>query len=95
MPGHRHLAVIAYDVPSNKVRARLSRLLEGWLTRVQESVFEGWITRAQATSLMDQAGAIVGIDGSVRLYLIPRGGIKACEAHGFPPRPDHEGHLII
>ncbi|MEN9854898.1 MAG: CRISPR-associated endonuclease Cas2 [Pseudomonadota bacterium] len=95
MAAHRHLAIIAYDIPSNRVRTKLSSLLEGWLTRVQDSVFEGWLTRRQAHALMARAAEIAGIDGSVRLYLVPRGAVAACATHGFPPKADDDGLLIL
>lgn len=95
MAGSRHLILVSYDVSNNRRRAKLSAFLEQDMTRVQESLFEGWMTRTQANRFGAHAAAIVGEAGSVRLYIVPRAGVPACTAWGFPPAPCPDGSLIV
>jgi CRISPR-associated endonuclease Cas2 len=95
MAGQRHLILVSYDVTGQKRRSKLAAFLENEMTRVQESLFEGWMTRLQANRLGKRAAAIVGEKGSVRLYIVPRAGVGACLAWGFPPAPCPDGALIV
>lgn len=95
MGTQRHLALLSYDVSDNRARVRIAHFLEEHMTRVQDSLFEGWMTRAEARRIAQLASALVGEAESVRLYLIPRGGVAACEAWGFPPAPCPDGALIL
>ncbi|MGC8808378.1 MAG: CRISPR-associated endonuclease Cas2 [Thiomonas sp.] len=53
------LHLIAFDLASDRRRYRLTRLLEGYGQRVQESVFECWISGEQRATLLRKAAAIV------------------------------------
>ena len=90
-----HLVVIAYDIPNDRDRARLAKLLEAHLARVQDSVFEGWMRPPAARALFQRAARLGGLDGSVRLYLLPKGAVPRCLAHGFPPAPEAEDFLLV
>jgi len=90
-----HLAVIVYDISDDRSRARAAMLLERSLARVQESVFEGWMTRKAAEQLAASVGRLAGDDGSVRLYLLPRGAVPGCRAWGFPPAPERDDFLLV
>jgi CRISPR/Cas system-associated endoribonuclease Cas2 len=65
------------------------------LTRVQGSLFEGWETSAAAERIAARAAILAGEGASVRLYVIPRGGVARCQAWGFPPAPAPDGALIV
>jgi len=91
----RHLILIAYDVPGDRNRARLSTFLEEYMTRVQDSLFEGWATRAEGERLAAQAVGLAGEGASIRLYFVPRGAVSGCLAWGFPPAPRPDGVLIV
>jgi CRISPR-associated protein Cas2 len=91
----RHLILIAYDISDNKDRTRVSDLLEQHMVRVQESLFEGWMTRAAAQRVAGEASRLIDEGDSLRLYIIPRGGVGAAQAWGFPPAPLADGMLII
>lgn len=95
MAAHRHLAVLTYDVSNDRLRTKLAHFLEDNMTRVQGSVFEGWMTRGEARRVARLASALVGEGESIRLYIIPRKGVEACEAWGFPPSPCPDGALIL
>ncbi len=91
----RHLILIAYDISDNKDRTRVSDLLEQHMVRVQESLFEGWMTRATAQRVAGEAARLIDEGDSLRLYIVPRGGVGAAKAWGFPPAPLTDGLLIV
>lgn len=91
----RHLILIAYDISDNKDRTRVSDLLEQHMVRVQESLFEGWMTRGAAQRVAGEAARLIDEGDSLRLYIIPRGGVAAAKAWGFPPAPLTDGLLIV
>ena len=95
MAGTRHLILIGYDISDNKDRTRVSALLEQEMVRVQESLFEGWMTRKGAQRLANEAALLIDAGDRLRLYVIPRGGVGAAMAWGFPPAPLIDGLLII
>lgn len=45
------LRVIAYDIPDDRRRNRVAKLLEGYGERVQDSVFECWLDADQLRTL--------------------------------------------
>ncbi len=47
----RHYLVVAYDIVSDRRRARLARKLEDFLPRIQKSVFEGWLPARRRAAL--------------------------------------------
>lgn len=95
MAGARHLILIAYDISDNKDRNRVAALLEAEMVRVQESLFEGWMSGAAAQRLANEAALLIDAGDSLRLYVVPRGGVGAAKAWGFPPAPLPDGLLIV
>ncbi len=95
MAAVRHLILIGYDISDNKDRTRVSALLEQEMVRVQESLFEGWMTRKGAQRLANEAALLIDARDSLRLYIVPRGGVGAAQAWGFPPAPLTDGLLTI
>ena len=91
----RHLILIGYDISDNKDRTRVAALLEQDMVRVQESLFEGWMTRDAARRLAEAAALLIDAGDNLRLYVVPRGGVGATRAWGFPPAPRTDGLLII
>lgn len=95
MAAREHLIILAYDVPDARERRMLADFLETRMTRVQGSVFEGWMTQDDAGKVARKAAVLVGPAASLRMYVIPRGGVSACQAWGFPPAPRPDGALIL
>lgn len=95
MAGTRHLVLIAYDISDNKDRTRVAAVLEAEMVRVQGSLFEGWMTRTAAQRLANEAALLIDACDSLRLYVVPRGGVGAAKAWGFPPAPLTDGMLIV
>lgn len=60
--------IIAYDIESNKIRAKLSRYLEGKGVRLQKSVFAVEIERHAFKGLLRQVEKITGKNGHVAVF---------------------------
>ena len=66
------LTLIVYDIADNRRRYKLSKLLEGYGRRVQESVFECFLTPLEMERLYQQvAGRLNHHEDNVRFYWIP------------------------
>jgi CRISPR-associated protein Cas2 len=66
----RHM-VVSYDVCDDRRRARLARVLRGYVDRVQKSVFEGEIPDRRLESLREEIQhSIDQGEDSVRLYTL-------------------------
>lgn len=53
-PGHM-IYIVSYDIPDNRRRTRLAKLLEKFAVRVQYSVFEADLTPEQFRSMLQLA----------------------------------------
>lgn len=61
--------VVAYDIPDNKLRTRLFRLLKRFGEPAQFSVFECILTQAQFDQMQAEVAKVVaGEENSVRYY---------------------------
>ena len=69
--------VISYDIKSDRIRNKLSKLLEGYGVRIQYSVFECRITEKRFKKLYQEIFLLVeeNLEGSVRFYTL----CKNCE----------------
>lgn len=72
------LMVFAYDIAEDRQRARVAKLLEDRLTRVQDSVFEGWLTDAAAKTLGDQLVLHLDEGDSLRIYAVAGNALSRC-----------------
>lgn len=69
--------VISYDIEENQIRAKLSKLLEGYGVRIQYSVFECELSEKRFQELYKRILQLTeGEAGSVRFYSI----CKTCAA---------------
>ena len=68
------LYVIAYDIPSDRRRTKIHRVLCGYGSWTQYSLFECWLTRRQLLELQAKLARHVRADrDSVRFYPSCRG----------------------
>lgn len=66
--GLRHL-VIAYDVTDDRTRTRLAKRLQGYMDRVQKSVFEGPVDEGRLEDLRTEIRQTIDAEvDSVRIY---------------------------
>jgi CRISPR-associated protein Cas2 len=79
--------LIIYDLPdskaANKRRTRLHKLLSGYGTWMQYSVFECFLTSVQFAKLQVQVEKLIKPDeDSVRVYVLDAGSVKRTIAYG-------------
>lgn len=89
--------VIAYDIPDDKRRKKVSDLLEGYGKRVQYSVFEFVLTQAKYDELRSRVKKVVLFkEDSVRFYPLSRHTLGQVETWGVgPPIAELPGSTII
>mgnify|MGYP002777105913 CR=1 FL=1 len=79
--------LIIYDLPdskaANKRRTRLHKLLSGYGTWTQYSVFECFLTAVQFAKLQVQIERLIQPqEDSVRIYVLDAGAVKRTIAYG-------------
>ena len=63
--------VISYDIPDDRRRGRLAKVLKGFGTRVQYSVFEAHLNQRQYTDLKHAVAGVIDLsEDSVRYYTL-------------------------
>jgi CRISPR-associated protein Cas2 len=91
--------LIIYDLPDNKPankrRTRLHKLLSGYGTWTQYSVFECFLSAMQFAKLKIQMDKLVKPDeDSIRIYILDAGSLKKTIAIGSE-KPRREDVIII
>lgn len=71
-----HYYLMIYDIADNKRRYRLSRLMESYGIRVQESSFEFWLDKSHYESLYRKCCRIIKKEDNLRVYIL--NGKEAC-----------------
>jgi CRISPR-associated protein Cas2 len=89
------LTVFCYDVVDDRVRRRVSAVLEDVAVRVQDSVFEAWMTAPEARRTTRAVKQHLEDGDSLRVYAIGQEGFRRCHAIGPPPFVPREGYLIV
>jgi CRISPR-associated protein Cas2 len=75
--------VVCYDIVGDSRRARLLKLLKGYLPHVQKSVFEGELNDARLVLLREQMLAVIDPrEDTVRIYHLCGRCIPATEVLG-------------
>ncbi|MBT9314666.1 CRISPR-associated endonuclease Cas2 [Leptothoe spongobia] len=91
--------LIIYDLPdskaANKRRNRLHKLLSGYGTWTQYSVFECFLTGMQFTKLQTQIETLIKTDeDSVRVYVLDAGAVKRTIAYGSE-KPRQQTAIVL
>lgn len=90
------LYVVAYDIPCDKRRKKVSDLLEGYGQRVQYSVFECVLTKAKFDELRERLQKQVKLaEDSVRFYPLSRHTLANVETWGGLPVTEAPSSLVI
>ena len=72
--------IISYDIPDNQRRNQLAKVLKGFGTRVQYSVFEAHLNKTQFVDLKREVNDIVdSSEDSVRCYAVCNACVKQIE----------------
>ncbi len=88
--------VVAYDIPNDKRRKKVSDLLEGYGKRVQYSVFECVLTQAKYDELRSKLRKRVKLsEDSVRFYPLSRQMLSQVETWGGQPVTTPPGSIVI
>ena len=63
--------VISYDIPDDRRRGQLAKVVKGFGTRVQYSVFEAHLNRTQYAELKNAVDRVIDLsEDSVRYYAL-------------------------
>lgn len=91
------LYVVAYDIPCNKRRQKISDLLEGYGQRVQYSVFECRLSADKYKELRRRLKKKVKLaEDSLRFYPLSRHTLEQVECWGVGPAvTEFPGSVII
>jgi CRISPR-associated protein Cas2 len=87
--------IAAYDISDNRERDRVSRVLEGYGFRVQESVFECLLTRAMRRKMSAALGSLGLATGFVSIYRIYDRAAPLIIGSPPPPRVDEGCAYIV
>ncbi|WP_296521626.1 CRISPR-associated endonuclease Cas2 [Rhodoplanes sp.] len=90
-----HLYVFAYDIERDRARARVAKLLENELVRVQKSVFEGRMTPTAARRIAKKIGREIAPTDSLRVYAVTAQGIDASLSIGAAPIGEKSAFLLF
>lgn len=85
----RHLVVVAYDISSDRRRARVANTILSYGGRIQGSVYEVWVTERQLERLWGAMDRQVDKGDLIRLYRLCGacvGRIRSC-GHDDPVDP--------
>ena len=86
--------LFAYDIASDRVRNRVSNLLEDYGVRVQKSVFELRVTKPRSRTLARRIGRLIDQGDSLRVYPIPQRSIFAIEVFGSGLPPEASDFIL-
>jgi len=91
--------LIIYDLPdskpANKRRTRLHKLLSGYGTWTQYSVFECFLTATQFAKLQTQVETLIKPqEDSVRIYVLDAGAVKRTLTYGSE-KPRQQESIIL
>ena len=88
--------VVAYDIPEDKTRTRLHKLMKGYLNPVQYSVFEGMLNHKHLAEAIDQMKQLINPDEDlVRVYSLCSKCAKNTQIWGATKLYIDEGFYII
>lgn len=92
----REFVLIVYDIADNRRRARLSRFLEGWGERRQDSVFECQLELEDLRDLQDDVRHIIDHqEDSVRYYRLCKRDVREAQNYGLAVGVEGQSYLIV
>lgn len=90
------LYIVAYDIPSNKRRKKVSDILEGYGSRVQYSVFELVIAKGKYDELRRRLRYCIDVEeDSIRFYPISKHTLEQVEIWGGLPLTQAPTSIVI
>jgi CRISPR-associated protein Cas2 len=95
MASHSPIYVFCYDVAGDKVRRRVSAILEQHGVRVQESVFEVRADHRRAEAILRLIDREIDPGDSIRAYCLTEEGRLASLGLGGAPMPEREEFWLL
>lgn len=90
----RTLVVVAYDMPNDRRRAKMAKVLLGFGARIQGSVYELWLTKRQVERCWEQATAVAAKGDILRFYFLCDTCVRRTRSYGME-QPKEEVSFII
>lgn len=87
--------VVCYDIPDNRRRTRVGKVLEGFGTRVQKSVFECDLEQKHFERLKQKLGKLLSGEDTVRYYHLCRECLHRVEVVNGPPVTQTPSHFVV
>ena len=89
------LYIVAYDIPSNRRRKKVSDILEGYGKRVQYSVFELVLAKSKYDEMRRRLSRYVNFEDSLRFYPISQHTLDQVEIWGGVPLTQGQKSIIV
>lgn len=90
------LYIVAYDIPSNRRRKKVSDILEGYGKRVQYSVFELVLAKSKYDEMRRRLSRYVNFEeDSLRFYPISQHTLEQVEIWGGVPLTQVQKSIIV
>jgi len=87
--------VVCYDIPDDRRRTRVGKILEGFGSRVQRSVFECDVTPAHLTKLKSRLSKVVRPEDSLRYYYLCGQCLPKAEVLNGPPIEKAQLYFVV
>jgi CRISPR-associated protein Cas2 len=88
--------VISYDIVEDKRRMQVFKLLKGYGTHVQYSVFECYLSTGQLASIGRELRAIINLDtDSVRCYVLDTIAVQHIQIIGIGRVSSDEPYYLV
>lgn len=89
------LYVVAYDVPNDRRRTKLHKMLCGFGARTQYSLFECFLTSRQLVQLRERANRLIDAsEDSLRIYPLCDACLVRVESIGAAPPEDPPAFFV-
>jgi CRISPR-associated protein Cas2 len=88
--------IISYDIVDDKRRTRVMKLLKGYGTRVQYSVFECTLSSSELAKLRSElTGLIDRNSDSIRCYRLSRDAVQQIAIYGIGQVSSEPSHWLV
>ncbi|MEK7281240.1 MAG: CRISPR-associated endonuclease Cas2 [Chloroflexota bacterium] len=88
-------AVVCYDIPDDRRRTKIGKILEGYGSRVQWSVFECDLTEKQMQKLKERLAKVTGKEDTLRYYHLCAGCVLKVEVVNGPPVTASQSYFVV
>lgn len=88
--------IVSYDVPDNRRRAKVAKILEGYGRRAQYSVFECEIDSEKSKQLADRLREVIDpAEDDVRFYPLNRADLRRVKLLGIAELRRAQSYYIV